>query len=258
METFVVPRYLSIFGDLALELMLLGDSAKVVHLGCRTGYPDLLISDRVAECSIVGFDASLPALELARNKMALRSGPTAEYLVSEGYPTELEDEGYSHVLSIHPIADAETRAMLFEEMARLLYSGGQALVAMPLKGSFLEIADLFREYALKNDDGDFGRATEESIANRPNLETLSEELENAGFSDVDVEVRKSVLTFDSGRAFAEDPVTRLLIVPELRASLTDQDLEKPLEYLRDAIDKYWSEGQFDLALNVGCASARKD
>ena len=36
-----------------------------------------------------------------------------------------------------------------------------------------------------------------------------------------------------------------------------EDLQKPLEYVRDAIDKYWSEGQLELSLNVGCASARK-
>ena len=36
-----------------------------------------------------------------------------------------------------------------------------------------------------------------------------------------------------------------------------EDVAKPLAYVRDAIDKYWSEGKLELSLNVGCASARK-
>ena len=39
-ETFVVPRYMSLFGELALEMIADSDDAQVVHLHCRTGYPD--------------------------------------------------------------------------------------------------------------------------------------------------------------------------------------------------------------------------
>ena len=95
------------------------------------------------------------------------------------------------------------------------------------------------------------------MSTRPTIETLSEELEDAGLDNVDVEIRATELTFDSGRAFIEDPVSRLLVIPELKASLEVDDLSKPLDYVRDAVDKYWSEGKFEVALNVGCASARK-
>jgi hypothetical protein len=44
---------------------------------------------------------------------------------------------------------------------------------------------------------------------------------------------------------------------DLRTWLGSTDLDKPLSYVRDAIDKYWSEGKFELTLNVGCASARR-
>lgn len=258
METFVVPRYLSLFGELALELLVASESARIAHLNCRTGYPDRQLAERIDSCEVFGLDSSLAALELARNKAALRTDALLEYLVSDdAFPTELDEGAFSHALTLHPIADFEMRGALFAEMHRLLYPGGQALIALPLRGSFHEIADLFREYALKHDDGDFGRATERSVNARPNIEDLSDQLEAVGFDDVDVEIRQTTLTFDSGRAFAEDPVTRLLIVPELKASLGVEDLETPLDYLRDAIDKYWSEDQFDLNLNVGCASARK-
>jgi SAM-dependent methyltransferase len=257
LETFVVPRYLSLYGDLALEMLLVGESARLLHLGCRTGYPDLKIYERIDGCDIIGVDSSLPALELARNKAAVLGDVRVEYRVEEQLPMELEDGFFTHVLALHPILVPELRLQMFQETNRVLCEGGQALIALPLRGSFQEIADLFREYALKHDDTQFAKAIENSLLTRPSIETFSEELEEAGLEDVDVEIRQTQLTFDSGRAFIEDPMSRLLILPEIRASLAGEELQKPLDYVRDAIDKYWSEGKLELTLNVGCASARK-
>ena len=255
-ETFVVPRYLSLYGDLLLEMLLVGDAARVVHLGCRTGYPDLKIYERVDQAEIVGLDPSLPALELARNKAASRRDAAIDYRILEESLTELDPAQFTHAIALHPIATAEERLELLAGMHHLLCPGGQALLALPLRGSFQEVADLLREYALKYDDAEFSKAVEYALATRPSIESLSEELEGAGFEDVDVEIRQTTLPFDSGRAFVEDPVTRLQIMPELRTWLGEHDLKKPLDYVRDAIDKYWSEGKLELAVNVGCVSAR--
>jgi len=257
LETFVVPRYLSLFGDLMLEMILVGESARIAHVGCRTGYPDLKLYERVDGVDIVGIDSSLPALELARNKAAVLGDVGVQYRFDESLPLDLESGSFTHVYSIHPIVGPRERAELFAEISRLLCEGGQALVALPLRGSFQEVADLFREYGLKHDDSEFSKTIEAALLARPSIETLSEELEAAGLEDIDVEIRQTQLPFDSGRAFIEDPVSRLMIIPEVRTWLGDHELQKPLEYVRDAIDKYWSEGKLELSLNVGCASARR-
>jgi SAM-dependent methyltransferase len=256
-ETFVVPRYLALYGDLLLDMLLAGDAARILHVGCRTGYPDLKLYERVDQAEIIGIDPSLPALELARNKAASRRDAAIDYRILEedGF-AQFEPEQFTHTIMLHPIATAEQRLALLGGMRHLLCPGGQALVAMPLRGSFQEVADLLREYALKFDDAEFSKAVEYALATRPSIESLSEELEGCGFEDVDVEIRQTFLPFDSGRAFVEDPVTRLQILPELHTWLGDHDLKKPLDYVRDAIDKYWSEGKLELAVNVGCASAR--
>lgn len=258
LETFVVPRYLTFFGELALEMMLVSQGgARVAHLGCRVGYPDRIIIEQIPGSTVTGVDPSRPALDLARNKSAIRGSRAIEYLECAEFPTPLTSDAFSHVLSLHPVADVGGRAALFREMRRLMYSGGQALVALPLRGSFQEPADLLREYALKVDDRHLDRAVEDSVLERPSIESLSDELEAAGFEDVDVEIRHTTLSFPSGRAFVEDPISRLLIIPEMRLLLRGVELGKPLEYLQHAIDQYWSEGKFELSLHVGCASARQ-
>jgi SAM-dependent methyltransferase len=257
LETFVVPRYLTLFGELVLEMFIESDAGRIAHLGCRTGFPDRQLYERSDGSQIIGLDPSLSALELARNKATVLGDVPIEYRLAQGLPTELESGRYSHTLALHPIATDTERVALYGEMARLLCTGGQALIGMPLRGSFQEIADLLREYALKFDEGDFGKALDTAVASRPTIETLAEQFEDAGFEDVDVEIRQTELDFDSGRAFMEDPMSRLLILPEIRSWLDGIELARPFEYVREAIDKYWSESKLGLTLNVGCASARR-
>ena len=92
----------------------------------------------------------------------------------------------------------------------------------------------------------------------PNPESLSEQIEQAGFTDVDVAVELAAIRFENGRDFLEDPIARLVVGPDVRCSLpTEAGLEEAWSYLTDAVSKYWSEITFELTVNIGCASARK-
>jgi SAM-dependent methyltransferase len=256
-ETFVVPRYLSLFGELALEMLLESEDAQVVHLHCRTGYPDRGIAMKLPGSAIIGLDASPAALELARAKAATMPQMVSEYRVLQELPGDLTEGVFSHGLMLHAAVDEADRRAVLSELARLLADHGQALVAMPLRGSFQEIGDLLREYALKNDDTRVDRAAEEAALLRPTVETFGAEMEEAGFEFVDVSLRPATLRFQSGRDFFEDPIARLVVLPEMRQALGLEDVEGPLGYVREAIDKYWSQGTFELTVNVACATGRR-
>ena len=257
METFVVPRYLRLYGELLQQMLLAGEASRIVHLGCRTGYPDRQLCERLPNATVVGVDRSAFALELARNKAKVSGEGRIEYHQVSELSTRLPDAAFSHAITLHPIVSTEERFRLLHEAARLIYPGGQVLMALPLRGSYQEVGDLLREFALKYDDAGFGTAVDLAMATRPTIETLSEEIEAVGLEDVDVEIRQTTLTFDNGRSLFEDPITRLLVVPELRAGIGVQDLGRAMAYVRDSIDKYWAESKFELSVNVGCASARR-
>ncbi len=256
-ETFVAPKYLSYFAELALGAMLEADGAKIAHLGCRTGFPDAALAERFPLGFIVGTDPSAAAIDLARAKAVTVHGARLEYEVSE-LPTSFPARSFSHALCIHPFAPrADDRGRLFAECARLIASSGQVVVALPLRGSFQELYDLAREYALKYDANDVGRAMESSILHRPNIESLSQELAAVGFEDVDVELHRALVPFDGGRDLLEDPAVRLLVLPELAHQADEHvDLERALRYVRDAVDRYWAEEHFELTLNIGVATGR--
>lgn len=255
-ETFVVPRYLSLFGELALEVLAHARGAQVIHIGCRTGYPDRGILLKLPNAHVTGCDASSHALGVARAKAQTTGESNIEYVEAKELPLPFDDASFSHALSLHPPADPASRQGLLQEMHRLLTAHGQAVLALPMRGSFIEVADLLREYALKADDAVLGQAVERAVALRPTPESITSEMEAIGFEYVDIDLRPAVLAFDSGREFLEDPITRLLLLSEFRRNL-GVEVEKSMAYVREAIDKYWSDGTFELTIHVGCATGRR-
>jgi SAM-dependent methyltransferase len=233
--------------------------AQIAHLGCRTGYPDSSIAEKIPESSLVGVDASAPALDLARARASLNSRMRVTYELGNSLPTSLPEFGFTHALALHPLCDADGRSVLLAELRRVLVPGGQALLALPLRGSFPEINDMIREYSLRQDLMELGKAVDLAAASRPTIETISEELENAGLTEVDVDVQLIAVSFANGREFLDDPIAKLMVFPELRSLLPmDSDIAGPcMKYVHDAISKYWSEGVFELTVNVGCASGRR-
>jgi SAM-dependent methyltransferase len=256
-ETFVAPRYLSLFAELALEMVVESEDAQVVHLNCRTGYPDHGITTRLPGAYVVGLDPSPAALALARAKAAAMPELVCQYQLLEGFPSELPESAFSHALSLHTSADAAERGAVLAECSRLLAVHGQLLVAMPMRDSFQEVDDLLREYSLKHDDFAVAHTVDRAALARPTVESLGAELMAAGFDFIEDAVRPTVLRFRSGRDFFEDPISRLVILPELRAQI-GESAETALAYVRDAIDKYWSDGSFELSVHVGCVTGRRE
>ena len=258
-ESIVVPRYLSFFASLAVQMLLPFSPAKIGHLGCRVGFPHLEIADRFPEAMIVGVDGSEHAIEHARSRAEGIPGAELSYFVGEGLPEGIEPGSFTHALAIHPMGGPEARAQLLGDMFRMLLPGGQAVISMPVRGSFPEINDMLREFALRQDLADLGKAVDVAVANRPTIETVNEELENAGLTDVDVDVSLIAISFASGRELVEDPIWRLMVQADMAAVLPVEPahLQAAFRYVEDAIQKYWSEGVFELTINVGCASGRK-
>jgi SAM-dependent methyltransferase len=151
------------------------------------------------------------------------------------------------------------RARLLAELRRILMPGGQALLALPVRGSYPELNDMIREFALRQDLPNLSKAVDIAAQRRPTIETISEEFENAGLTEVDVDVQLIAVSFNNGREFLEDPIARLMVMPDMRVQLPVEApiLEQALRYVHEAILKYWSEGVFELTVNVGCASGRR-
>ncbi|MDI1443283.1 class I SAM-dependent methyltransferase [Polyangium sp. 6x1] len=258
-DTSIIPRYLTYFGTSAVDMVIPYSPATVADIGCRTGYVEPMLAERLPGANIVGVDPSPEALTLARAKASALTGVNVSLELATGMPLPLPDASFTHGLLVHPVVSAQARYALLAELRRILVVGGQGLVALPVRGSFPEIYDMLREYALRQDLADFGKAVEVAAASRPTIESLSEELEKVGLGEVDVDVQLIGVAFNSGKEFLDDPIAQMIVFPDMRALLEADPggVEAGFRYVSDAITKYWSEGTFELTVNIGCASGRR-
>jgi len=257
-DSLVVPRYMRLFGAGAVATLLPIQHAAVAHVGCRTGYPAAEIAERLPGCMLTGVDGSPAAIELAKAKAALLHGITAGYGLAEQVPTPLASSEFTHGLALHPDSRIGDYSVILSELYRVLRGNGQMVMALPLRGSFASLYDLLREYALRHDLPHFSEAVDLATGTRPNPETIADQCERIGFTDVDVGVELVAVAFENGREFLEDPISRLAVGPDVSLSLpVDVGLDDAMMYLADAISKYWSEIQFDLEVNIGVVTARK-
>jgi SAM-dependent methyltransferase len=260
-EQTVVPRYLSFFGGLAVNMLIPHAPAAVANVGCRWGFPDADIVERLGEGTLVGFDPSAEMIEVAK-KQAMQPASTKmtrTYQVEAQIPSKIAGDQFTHAVCVHPLCTTEQRGGLLAELARLLVPGGQALLALPLRGSYAEIFDMVREYALRHDRTAVGEAVDAAVSSRPTIETITEELESAGLVDIDVDVQLLSVTFGTGREYLADPIASYVVEPEARAALgLEADIaDAAMAYVREAVSKYWSDGVFELTVNVGCAAGRR-
>jgi SAM-dependent methyltransferase len=254
LETFVVPGYLAAFWALARRLLLVGSASRVVHLDCGTGYPDAELLSLMPQTTGVGVGTSTACLSLAVSKVGAIG---FAYLEAPPQATGLPEQVFSHALSLHAPGDPTARAALFREMARLLYSGGQALICLPLGQSCPELLDLLAEYALKFEDSTVSDGLEAFAQHPLTVESIAGELEAAGLHDVDFEMGEVSLVFDSGRSLLDDPTMRLFIEPTLAGWLGVPNLTEALSYVARAVDKYWSDETLELKLKIAAFSARR-
>lgn len=259
-DALVAPRYLSPFVRSAMAMLAPRPSAVVAQFGCRTGLAANELAERLSRVRLRAIDPSPSALKLARTK-ALAAGFVAfEYLEATEADADsvLTSGAFTHALAIHPHGDQGDHGATLGELYRVLERGGQAVFTLPIRGSFPELYDMLREYAVRYEDEAFGRAIDAALTRRPNPEALEAQVEAAGFRDVAVSVDLVGITFDGGRDFLEDPITRLVVGPDLAASLAaPHAFDAALAYATEAIGRYWTELPFTLTVNVGTVSASK-
>ena len=254
-HTRAAPRCRELFEERFLEPLTLEDDAVVLHLGCRTGFLDQELFERAGASALVGVDTSPEAIALASAAPAVAEGRFAYYASS--LPTQLPDASFSHVVSFYSLAlQGDGWNALVDEAARLLKPGGQLLLAMPLRGSFVELLDLLREFSDASGDPSLRETVDSLAAGRPGIEQATEFLEDAGFYDVDVTMYRLRLEFGSGHELLDDGLWSLLLAPHLGALAADASAEA-VAHLRLALSRYWDASPFELTINLGYASARR-
>ncbi len=120
-------------GEQAIELMAIPVSARVLDVGCGSGWASRLMAEKAVNGRIVGIDISDEMIRLARETSA--SFPNAEFQVGSAERLPFSDGEFSHAFSMESLYYYADMPGALREIRRVLAPGGL----------FVTVVDLYLE-----------------------------------------------------------------------------------------------------------------
>jgi hypothetical protein len=156
------------------------------------------------------------------------------------------------------LQDFEDPEAAIRDFARVAKPGGRVMVTLPLAGTFEEFFDIFREVLIKQDRPDAIDRLDAYLTRYPPLEQAQAWFEDAGLSDVRVEVEIYRLLFKSSREFFFAPIIEYGPLAEWKAVAgKGKQMQDAFWEAKNAIDAYFGGGSFAVTVVAGCLRARK-
>jgi SAM-dependent methyltransferase len=175
----VLPIYARRFGQMALRALTLPAEASVLEIGCATGDLTMEIARRLdAAGRITALEASPLMVARAEAKRA-SDAAVAGKVTLHATPTPLVptlvlgDNAYDACVSNLAVAEAPDPRLTVAELGHMLKPGGQLVVTVPLRGTWAQFLDIYRDVLRENRKQDSLAALDEYIASQPEGDTVA-------------------------------------------------------------------------------------
>jgi SAM-dependent methyltransferase len=231
----------------------------VLELGCAAGNITAQIAHRLdAESRVVAVDASPALLELARARVRDQEHAGRRVFFRAHPPgTRLPfaEDTFETVLA--NLSDVAAPTELLADYVRVTKPGGQLVVACPLRGTWLELLDIFREVLVHARRPEALTALDAYIATLPEADDMARQLEALGLAPVDIEVSHWELVFRSAREFFYAPVIEQGPLPQWKEIVGREVLHETFLAIKESIDTYFAGRAFVVGVFGGRFSARR-
>jgi ubiquinone/menaquinone biosynthesis C-methylase UbiE len=253
------PLFGQRFGEMLLAAADIPPRSAILEIGCAAGAVTAQIAHRLdAESRVVAVDASAALLELARarvrdqehvgRRVFFRTHPL-------GTKLPFAEETFETVLA--NVSDSPMPTAMLSDYVRVTKPGGQLVVASPLRGTWLEFLDIFREVLVHAGRNDALGALDAYITTLPEADGLAEMLEEAGLVNVEIEVEHWDLVFRSAREFFYAPVIEHGPLTQWKEVVGREVLQETFLAVKDAIDTYFAGRAFAVSVFGGRFTCRK-
>jgi len=258
----VYPLFGQRLGEMLLRGTPLRPRASVLEIGCAAGALTGEITHRLGpEGRVVALDASAALLDLARARVRDQE-PVGRRAFFRTHTPEarlpFDDASFDFVLANVSLGDLPDPEAAVADWARVARPGGEVVLATPLRGTWGELLDLFREVLVRLHRDDAMEALDAYLRALPDRDTVVRLFHLAGLRGVTSELDHWDLVFRSAREFfyapviEQGPLERWKDVAGRGASMHDV-----FHQLKQAIDTYFAGRAFSVGVFAGRFAARK-
>jgi ubiquinone/menaquinone biosynthesis C-methylase UbiE len=248
-------------GDMLLAAAHIRPRTSVLELGSATGALTVQIAHRLdAESRVVALEGSSALLELARTRVRSEE-QVGRRVFFRNHPTGTKlpfaEETYDTVLANVDLCALPEIGTMVRDLARVTRHGGQVVLATPLRGTWLEFFDLFREVLVQAERLKAIDALAIHIEHMPEADTVARHMESAGLIAVDIELQRWELVFRSAREFFYAPVIEQGPLDGWKEVVGREAMQETFVAIKDTIDTYFTGRAFSVSVIAGRFSARK-
>ena len=262
-DTEILPAYAARFAALLARAIDGRPGARVIEIGCATGAFTLELSRRFdLDSRLTAFDASPAFIAEARARIEAEVAPHPQVSLAvhpdlpESIP--LPDRSADLVVSNLAVATAADPRAAVQEAARLLVPGGQLALSAPLRGTWSEFLDLFRDVLRENGKLESLGAVDRYVAALPDGETLARWMAEAGLRQIEVTTGRWEILFRSAREFFFAPLIELGPLAEWkRLSGRGDQMQDVFFFTKEAIDTYFKDRVFAVTIVGAAVTGRK-
>jgi ubiquinone/menaquinone biosynthesis C-methylase UbiE len=254
----VGPAFAQRFARMLLGALDARPAARVVEVGCATGALTLELSRRFDLASrVVALDEA-PFVARARPKVEAASPGRVTFEVGPAAPLSLPDASADVVVSNLAAAAFADPARAVREMERVLAPGGQAIVTTPLRGSWVEFLDIYRDVLLDSGPPESVAALDQYVASIPDGPAAASWFEAAGLGQVEIAVERWEILFKSAREFFFAPLIELGPLSRWkRIAGRGEEMQDVFFFTKEAIDTYFHGAAFPITIVGAVIKGRK-
>jgi ubiquinone/menaquinone biosynthesis C-methylase UbiE len=257
----VYPLWGQRFADMLMRAFQPPPRASVLELGCGAGAMTAEILHRLdGESRVVALDASPSLLDRARARVGQAHAGRRVFFRHHDPAVRLPfaEETYELVLANFASTEAPDLSVAVADLARVTRPGGQVSLTLPLRGTWAELIDLYKEVLVRLGRRETLEALETYVAAQPEGETVARALEAAGLMEVEEELASWELLFRSGREFFYAPVIEHGPLPRWKTIAGKGEAMQEIFFaLKEAIDTYYVGHAFSVGVFGGRFSGRK-
>jgi len=261
-DSEILPAYAARFGALLARAIDVRPRARVIEIGCATGAFTLELARRFdLDSHLTAFDASPALIAEARARLEAEATPAqitrvAHPDVPESIP--LADGSADLVVSNLAVAAAAEPRAAVKEAVRLLAPGGQLALSAPLRGTWSEFLDLFRDVLRENGKLESLAAVDRYVAALPDGEGVARWLAEAGLKQIEVTAARWEILFRSAREFFFAPLIELgPLVQWKQLSGRGDQMQDVFFFTKEAIDTYFKDRVFAVTISAATVTGRK-
>jgi len=257
-DTEVWPVFGQRFGALLADAIEVRPGARVVDVGCATGIGTVELACRFDAASrFVAIDEA-PFIAEARLKRPPAGAARVEFEVGALSPLARPDASADVVVSNLAAAALSDPARAVREMARVVAPGGQVVVTTPMRGSWAEFLDLYRDVLRENGPAESAVALDRYVASLPDGTAATDWLEAAGLTSVEVTIERWEILFRTAREFFYAPVVELGPLSRWkRIAGSGEDVQDVFFFTKEAIDTYFKGAAFPATIVGSAVRGRK-